>query len=182
MQLVVKGKNLDLAAPVQTYVQKKLSKLNRYLDSIAEVQVEVSLEKTRSAQDRFVVQVTMRANGAVLRGEERGADIRTAVDAVFDVLHRKLVRYKEKLYGRRKGGGPRAAISEGLPAPTEVEGRQIVRVKRVSLKPMPAAEAAEQMELLGHDFFVFLDAEGDAISILYRRRDGHYGLIVPEVG
>lgn len=189
MQLLIKGKNMDINDAVRAHVEKKLGRLQRYLDSINQVEVEVSMEPTKAANDRFVVEVTMLANGTILRGEEKAGDVYSAVDSVVDVMQRRLTRYKEKLHQRGRNSAAKVAIAEeqaALAAGTEeyeetVEPR-VVRSKLVSVKPMSELEAAEQMELLGHDFFLFYNASSDRFAVLYRRHDGDYGLIEGEIG
>ncbi|MBI4320537.1 MAG: ribosome-associated translation inhibitor RaiA [Chloroflexi bacterium] len=184
MQVVVKGKNIEVSDSLRQYIQKRLGKLGRYLDNIGSTTVEVSREKTKSAQDRHVVQVTTIANGTILRGEEKADDPLTAVDAVADVMHRQIVRYKEKLYRRGRTPAGRGAtgesVSEAEGQPGGREQRTIVKTKQFTIKPASVEEAVEQMELLGHDFFVFNNAVTGQVNVLYRRRDGNYGLIEPE--
>lgn len=192
MQLLIKGKNVDVTDTTRAYVEKKLGRLDRYLDSVAQTEVEISSEKTRAASDRFAVQVTMLANGSILRGEVRAQDINSAVDSVVDVMQRRLSHYKGKLYRRGRGRAPKEALAEAVAVvpPEEMvqeEGEEqdepeLVRIKRIAMKPMSVAEAAEQMELLGHDFFLFYNASTSMVSAIYRRHDGGYGLIEAELG
>ncbi|MHB9091694.1 MAG: ribosome hibernation-promoting factor, HPF/YfiA family, partial [Chloroflexota bacterium] len=186
MQLTVKSKNLEIKDPIRAHVEKKLGRLDRYMDSIATTEVEISMEKTKAAVDRYVVEVTMLANGSILRGEEKAADVYSAIDSVVDVMQRRLTRFKEKTQHRGRGG---LTIREGQEAPVEpsaaedAEAREarlrphIVRTKVVSVKPMSEEEAEEQMELLGHDFFLFFNASSNRIGVLYLRHDGDYGLL-----
>lgn len=194
MQLLIKGKNLEISDPVRAHVEKKLSRLDRYLDTIAQAEVEISMEKTKAAADRYVVEVTMRANGTILRGEEKAGDIHSAVDSVVDVMQRRLTRFKERI--QRRGRGTVARDAANAVEPTAVsaadesideEDREqtagrIVRTKLVSLKPMSESEAAEQMELLGHDFFLFFNSSNNNVAVIYRRHDGDYGLIESDMG
>lgn len=193
MPLVIKGKNVEVNDQLRSYVTRRLGKLDRYLDNILSVQVELSAEKTRSTEARQVVQVTIDANGTFLRGEEKAADMYAAVDAVTDKMERQIKRYKERLYHRGKMAAGRSpappSLAEAvLPAEAvvaedeeeeEEEGGRLVRTKMIDLKPMSAEEAIEQMELLGHNFFVFLNAETNGINVVYKRLDGNYGLLVP---
>lgn len=187
MQFTVQGKGIEVTEHVHDYVEKKLGKLDRYLSTISEIRVELSTHRTRSAEDRQVAQVTVRTNRAILRAEERTNDIFTSIDMVMDKIRRQIDRYKTK---RRSKSRNAAASMEVEPvvetAPMEeeegVEQGQIVRVKRFSVTPMTPEEAIEQMELLGHDFFVFYNMNEGAINVLYRRRDGNYGLLQPEMG
>jgi putative sigma-54 modulation protein len=182
MELTIKGRNVEVTDRLREYVQKKIGKLDRYLPSIAEARVELSVEDTRAAQHRQVCQMTIRSNGAILRAEERSDDIFNAIDVVLDKMYRQIARYKGKRADRWRGVG---ASAEPLPIEiepeTEEETTNIVRRKRFSMAPMQPEEAIEQMELLGHDFFVFYNADEGAINVLYRRRDGDYGLLQPEL-
>jgi putative sigma-54 modulation protein len=179
MQLIITGKNMEVTDLLRTYVEKKIGKLDKYLTSIDEARVELSVEKTRSAQDRQVVQVTVRSNGKILRAEEKSADMMASIDAVLDKMYRQIARYKGKLQQR---GRAAAGEMPPVPAPTEEEmSPRIARVKRFRVTPMEQEEAIEQMELLGHDFFIFFNVETDRMSVLYRRRDGDYGLLEPEL-
>ena len=190
MQLIVKGRNLEVNDRIRTYVEKKIGKMDKYLPDIQEVRVELSEEKSRKTKERQVVQVTMRSNGTLLRAEERSADIFASIDAVADKLHRQIRRYKGKR--RRKMERAQAAAvwdiemeelaPEGALGEEEefFEGR-IVRTKRFPMIAMNEDEAIDQMELLGHDFFVFFNATDAALNVLYRRSDGNYGLLQPDL-
>ena len=185
MELEIFGKNLEVSEAIQSYAQKKIGKLTRYLHNITEAKVEIREEKTKSRQDRFTVQVTLNSKGILLRGEERGENVNVAIDAVAEVLARQIERYKGKLHKKDRGVslGRQAAVLEEAAVGEKAEDlAKVVRVKRFAVKPMSVTEATEQMELLGHDFFLFVNVDdGDALSLLYRRKDGHYGLIEPEL-
>jgi putative sigma-54 modulation protein len=179
MQLILKGKNVDITDPLRKYVDKKLGNLDRYLPTIDEVRVELSVENVKSSKDRQVVQVTMRSNNTILRAEERSADMLAAIDAVRDKLRRQIKRYKEKPIRVRERAHAAAQAAE---IPVEETPPRIVRTKRFTVLPMTEEEAIEQMEMLGHDFYVFFNSSADAMNVLYRRRDGNYGLLQPELG
>ena len=190
MQIVLKGKNIEITDWLHEYVEKKVDKLDRYMPEIQEVRVELSVEKTRSSQDRQVAQVTVRSNGLILRAEERTDDMFSAIDAVMDKMHRQIVRYKGKRIDRWQGQRVGRGETELPPLEEEVleelaeeqeQERRIVRVKRFAVSPMEEDEAIEQMELLGHDFFVFFNPNSGKLSVLYRRKDGNYGLLEPEL-
>lgn len=178
MKLIVSGKNLEVSEGLKEYVEKKIGKLDRYLPSLTEARVEFALEKTKSAAQREVVQVTLRTNGTILRGEERASDFGTAVDIVVEKLEKQIEKYKGKHY-RSRAQAERVASAVTAESVDTVEP-QIVRTKRFRTKPMTEEEAIEQMELLGHSFFVFTHRERGTINVLYRRNDGNYGLIEPE--
>ena len=184
MELQISGKNMEISQAIQDYVQKKIGKLARYLVNIAEAKVEICEEKTRSPQHRFTVQATLNSKGILLRGEERGENVYVAVDAVAEALARQIERYKGKLHRKERGVSlaRQALTSEEMVADEEAESvPKVVRVKRFSVKPMPVDEAIEQMELLGHVFFLFVNIDNDEVNLLYRRKDGNYGLIEPEL-
>jgi putative sigma-54 modulation protein len=196
MNLVLKGKNFVISDRVRNYVEKKLGKLDRYLPEIDEARVEITQEKTKSAQDRNVVQVTLRTNGAILRAETRSGAIYGSIDTVIDKIHRQIARYKEKRVDRWHGTMTKqqrlsqevqaqpdetSELSvEAATAASEPEG-QLVRTKHFLMTPMTEDEAIEQMELLGHNFFVFYNANLGRVNVLYRRADNNYGLLDPEL-
>lgn len=184
MELQIFSKNVEITPQVRGYIDKKINKLARYLPNISEAKVEIYEERTKSPQQRFTAQVTLNSKGTLLRGEERGERIRVAIDAVVDVLARQIERYKGKLY--EKGRGVSLARRPIDLESVDVAGQsddwpKVVRVKRFAVKPMSVTEAAEQMELLGHSFFLFVNADNDRLGLLYRRNDGDYGLIEPEL-
>jgi putative sigma-54 modulation protein len=182
MELTIKGRNVEITDRLRDYVHRKIGKLDRYLPSITEAWVELSVEGTKAAQDRQVCQVTVRSNGAILRAEERSEDMFNSIDTVLHKMYRQIGRYKGKRRNRWRGAG---ATAEPLPIdmeePGEEETPNIVRVKRFPMTPMEPEEAVEQMELLGHDFFVFYNVEEGQTNVLYRRKGGDYGLLQPEL-
>jgi putative sigma-54 modulation protein len=187
VQIILKRKNVEITDDLRQYIEKRASKLDRYLPDLSEVRVDLSVQKTRSSQDRQVAQMTVRSNGTLLRAEERAEEISVAIDAVIEKIYRQIARYKGKRVDRWQGQGPgRYEIpplsNETLEEIAEEQERRIVRVKRFFVSPMTEDEAIEQMELLGHDFFVFYNPNHGLMNVLYRRRDGNYGLLEPEVG
>lgn len=183
MELTIKGKNVDLTDRLHEYVEKKVGKLDRYLPNITEARIELSQEGTRAAQDRLVCQITVRSNGTILRAEDRSEDMFTSIDTALDKMYRQIARYKGKQQNRWKGTG--TTLPEPLPIEIEDEiedqDPRIVRFKRFLMTPMHPEEAVEQMELLGHNFFVFFNGDAGEINVLYRRKDGTYGVIQPEL-
>lgn len=190
MQMQVRAKNYRLTPNLRAYIEKKVPRLSRYLEDIAETKVELAKADTRSQGPQVVAQLTVTLrNGVILRAEERSADPYTSLDAVLDTMERQVARFKERYFsksGRRRAGQP-AALSD-LPMATESpaqpaaeveEEPHIVKTKQFLVKPMDGEEAVLQMELLGHDFFIFQNSESQRLSVVYRRRDGHYGLIEP---
>jgi putative sigma-54 modulation protein len=182
MDLIIKGKNVEVTERLRQYVERKIGKLDRYLPTISEAWVELSTEGARAAQDRQVCQVTVRSNGTILRAEERSEDMFTSIDTVLDKMYRQIARYKGKRKNRWRGAGMSAeSVPPELEEEAEEEGSSIVRVKRFPMTPMHPDEAVEQMELLGHDFFVFYNADEGQVNVIYRRKDGDYGLLQPEL-
>jgi putative sigma-54 modulation protein len=182
MELQIFSKNIEIPPDIQSYVQKKIGKLAHYLPNITEAKVEIHEQNTKSPQHRYTAQVTLNSKGTILRGEERGEGVRAAVDAVAEVLERQIERYKGKL--QDKGRGLSLARQPEEDAVVEKDSRdlpRVVRLKRFAVKPMSVREASEQMELLGHSFFLFVNSDNDRLCLLYRRNDGNYGLIEPEL-
>ncbi|MCC7130786.1 MAG: ribosomal subunit interface protein [Anaerolineae bacterium UTCFX2] len=179
-------RNMDVTDRIQDYVNKKFGKLDRYLPDIEEARVDLSYVKSaRSSTDRQVAQVTVRGKGFILRAEERADDIFAAMDTAMDKMQRQIERYKGK---RNKGRGDGKSAAEVVEAPLveEESGEEmplIVRRKAFQIQPMDELEALEQMQLLGHEsFFIFFNVNTNSINVLYRRRDGAYGLIEPLYG
>lgn len=186
MEIIFRGQHVTVPDDFRDYASDHLAKISRYLPTADHAIVDIRRE-ARGEDGRYVVQVTVSANGRYMRAEERDFDLTTAVDACADILSRQVVRFKEKkllrserrvskgeLLGTEQDGEP-----ELPPGAELIEGR-VVRKKQFSMKPMTEAEAIEQMELLGHNFFLFQDTDKDTLALLYRRRDGDYGMIVPE--
>jgi len=193
MQLVLKGKNFVISDRIKDYVEKKIGKLDRYLPDINEARVEITQEKTKSARDRNVVQLTLRINSAILRAEDRSEAIYASIDAVVDKIHRQIVRYKGKRLDQWQGQTNKAQQlaqqedvlpeldAETMAAIAEEQSREIVRVKKFMMNSMTPEDAIEQMELLGHNFFVFFNTGVNRVNVLYRRADNNYGLLDPEL-
>ena len=182
MDLRIVGKNVEISQSIENYIQQKIGKLTRYLPKIDEAKIEIREEKTKSPQHRFTAQVTLNGKDVLLRGEERGENIFTVIDAVAEVLTHQIKRYKGKLHKR----GRDISLVRQNPASGETvvseeidDLPRVVRVKRFAVKSMLVDEAAEQMELLGHDFFLFIGSETGSLQLIYRRKDGNYGVIEP---
>ncbi len=185
-KLEIVGHDFDVTDRIHEYVSKKVAKFERHLNTIEEIHVDLSYVKSaRSAADRYVAQMTVRGKGLLLRVEERADDIRKSVDDAVDKMARQVARFKGK---RFVGRGDGKSAAEVVPEPEfafELENEEppvIMRRKRFELIPMAEEEAIEQMKLLGHDnFFVFFNAKVGTMNVLYRRRDGTYGLIEPVI-
>ena len=191
MDLIVKSRNGKISERQRQHIEQKLSRLDRYLDRIAQVTVEHMEEMRRNEGNVHRVQVTVVGDhGVLVRAERRAPELYAAIDEVYDTLQRQIERYKDKHWRRGKLRRQGGQIVEALPeltAPSltdtqdEDQRPRIVRTKEFQVKPMYSDEAVEQMELLGHNFFIFQDADTGKLNVLYRRQDGNYGLIVPEV-
>lgn len=189
MDVQIKSRNGKLNEEQRAYIQEKLHKLERYLDRIGDVTLDLAKSQQRGIGEVHIVQVTLQtAQGTILRAEERDPDLFKAVDELHDSLQRQITRYKDRHYRRgkiRREGGEMISVGDiGSNASTNGDSAngapQIVKTKTFDYKPMYSDEAVEQMELLGHTFFVFTDAETNQVSVVYRRQDGNYGLIVPQ--
>jgi putative sigma-54 modulation protein len=182
----VQGRNVGLTDGVRKHVEQRAGKLDHYLPIIEEVYVELTHHKSaRSINDRNVAQITVRGKGLILRTEERADEILTAFDTALDKLQHQIERYKGKHYhGRGDGQSVDKVVDELIPADdTDRLSPTVVRHKHFQVLPMNEQEAVEQMNLLGHDnFFIFYNAVTSKINVLYRRRDGSYGLIEVERG
>ncbi len=185
MQLIVHGRNVEVTEWVEEYVQKKIGKLERFLPQAREARAELTHSPTRAAEDRYTAQITIWANGQILRAEESTSDIFASIDATADKLYRQITRFKGRRFeGRRRQSAAASLEAEMSPTPAELEAAtegEIVRRKKFTVEMMGEAEAIEQMELLGHDFYLFLNADEGSINLIYRRRDGNYGLLQPIV-
>jgi putative sigma-54 modulation protein len=195
MQLIVQGRHVEVTDWIREYVEKKVGKLERYLPQVAEARVELAHNATRSAQDRYTVQITAWANGNILRAEESTGDIFAAIDATSDKMYRQIRRFKGRRFHSKRRAAANASAEaemasmildaeearEGTDEETEELGN-IVRRKEFILEPMSEEDATAQLELLGHDFFVYYDLDVRAINVIYRRRDGQLGLLQPRVG
>ena len=186
-KLEVQAHNMEVTDRIREYVTKKTKKLERFLPAIEEIRVELTHDKTsRSAADRYTTQITVRGKHLLLRAEEREGDVRAAFDVALDKIERQIRRFKGKRYRGRGDGRSAAEVAGPVEDYEEFEDEEaiaVVRRKKFVLLPMNEAEAIEQMQLLGHDnFFIFFDAEANKIKVLYRRRDGDFGLIEPEIG
>ena len=173
MRVHVRGRNIDVTEALKDYVGKRVGKLDKYIDNFGDAQVTLTVEK-----DSHRIEVTIPINGMILRGEESTGDMYTSTDLVVEKLEKQIEKYKGKLQkrGARLVNGQRTAV----PAFVDDEGPQLVRTKRFAIKPMPVEEAVLQMNLLGHNFFVFSNAETEQVNVVYKRKDGNYGLIEPE--
>jgi putative sigma-54 modulation protein len=186
VRTIVKGKNYDVPEADRRYVLQKMRRLERILEDGADAVVELSVEHHKSVADSRIAEVTLVVGGGPLRGVGRAASHHEALDTVIDKLERRAVSHRKKIIDRhRPDSGKRVmrslARGTGTTEPSD-DGRRIVKVKRFAIEPMFEEDAVTQMEELGHSFFVFVNAENERMAVLYRRADGHYGLIEPMIG
>jgi putative sigma-54 modulation protein len=173
MNIIVSGRHLDVTPALKTYAEEKLQKFDRYLSDISEAVVTLSIEK----KYRHKAEVLLKVNGYLIQAEGVTGEIYSSIDEVSDKLERQVKKYKEKLVSRRKGG---AKTAEATPKAAALqETGRIIKNKRFELKPMSPDEASMQMELLGKDFYVFINDKSNDVNVIYMRRDGNYGLIEP---
>jgi putative sigma-54 modulation protein len=181
MQLQVKGRNFEISEQIRSYAEGKLGKLDKLVKDPTRIELELLVEKNPSISDNHVAEATVFTKGPVLRARESSADMKASIDQLVEKLERQVKRYRDK---RKRGHRPygHSPPVEGAPStPTESENEpMIVKTKQFAIKPMTAEEAVLQMDLIGHDFFVFRNADTDEINVVYRRRDGDYGLIEPQ--
>jgi len=183
MNLIIKGKNTEITDSIESYIRKKMEKLNKYFEQIMEATATVNTEKSRK-----IFEVTLQAKRAIIRAEEESDNIYNSVDRVVEKLERQIIKYKEKLYNKSLNEQDKIK-EDGLSLENEKrensasyeEDVKIVKTKRFVIKPMSLEEASLQMELLGHSFYVFNNEATDQINVIYKRKDGNLGLIEPEV-
>ncbi len=188
MDISINTHNVELTDRLRAHVEKKTARLDRYMPNLMEIRVDLTSQNTRSAIHRQVAQITIRDNrGTFLRAEESSSDMFAAIDGVVDKLYRQIKRYREKRIRNRRSGGGVEELVIGEPLPEDIEAEfeetetafNIVRRKRFPLRPMSPEEAIEQMELLGHSFFVYFDLDEESVNVVYKRHDGNYGLLQP---
>ena len=172
MNVIVTGRHLEVTPALKDYAEKKVTRFDRYLSNISEAVVTLSVEKYRHK-----VEVLLKVNGVLIQAEGITGDVYSSIDEVAEKLERQIKKYKEKLVSHRKSEGKTGVEAAEEAVPADV-GR-IIKNKRFELKPMSPDEAAMQMELLDKDFFVFTNDNSGDINVIYRRRDGNFGLIEP---
>jgi putative sigma-54 modulation protein len=187
MKVQVNGRNVEVNDYLKDYVTKKVGKLERYLPQITEARAELTQNMTRSASDRYTSQITVWTSGQMLRAEESTSDILASIDATVDKMASQVRRFKGRRYENRRRASHAVSaeversVTEVDELPEEEPGR-VIRRKQFAVQPMNEEEAVEQMELLGHDFFVFFDPEAGTVNVVYRRKDGNYGVLQPITG
>jgi putative sigma-54 modulation protein len=180
MQFQVKGRNLEVSDSIRSYAEEKLGKLERQLTD-PRIELELAVEKNPSIAESHVAEATIWTKGPVLRAREASSDMRASIDQLVEKLERQVTRYKKQGRSRRR----RAARANGptpetIPVVPDEDEPLIVKTKQFAIGPMSPSDAVLQLELIGHDFFVFRNDETNEINVVYRRRDANYGLIEPQ--
>lgn len=175
MNFIISGKNIDVTEGLRTAVQDKIGKLEKYFTPDTEVHVTLSVEK-----DRQKIEVTIPVKGNIIRSEQVSNDMYVSIDLVEEIIERQLKKYKKKIVDKKQAAA--SFQQEYLDKDyMEEEDVKIIRTKRFDIKPMYPEDACVQMELLGHNFFVFCNAETDQVNVVYKRKGNTYGLIEPEL-
>ena len=174
MNLVISGKNLDITEGLRSAIEEKIGKLERYFTDTTEVHVTLSTEKNRQK-----IEITIPMKGSIIRAEEVSSDMYVSIDLVEEVIERQLRKYKNKLIDKEQNA---AHLSQSFIEADDYEEEdiQIIRSKKFAMKPMDPEEACVQMELIGHNFFVFRNSETDEVNVVYKKKGNTYGLIEPE--
>jgi putative sigma-54 modulation protein len=177
MQFQVKGRNLEVSDSIRTYAEQKLRKLERQLND-PRVELELAVERNPSISANHIAEATIWTRGPVLRAREASSDMRASIDQLVDKLERQVTRYRRQGRSKRRraarGNGP---APEDMSSSADEAAPQIVKAKHFAVNPLTPDEAVLQLELIGHDFFVFRNADSGDVNVVYRRRDGQYGLI-----
>jgi len=187
VRTTIRGKNLTVSDKDRAYIERKMQRLERMLDDDSEAEVDLRLEGNRKVDDSHIVDVSLTAAGQSLRGVGEASSFRGAVDEVIDKIERRVVEARQRPRDRRRAEQARYADTvmptETVDGPDEAdEESRVVKIKRFAIEPMFEEDAISRMEELGHTFFIFVNAENEQIAVLYRRRDGRYGLIEPVIG
>ena len=179
MRLQVKGRNVEVSDSIREYAERKLGKLDRLLNDLTTVELELAVERNPSIAENQVAEATIFTKGPVLRAREASGDMKASIDQLTEKLMRQVKHYRESRQDHRRPRGPAIADPGGFVTEDGAEP-QIVKTKQFAVKPMSAEEAVLQLELVGHDFFVFQNADSSDVNVVYRRRGGGYGLIEPQ--
>lgn len=176
MKFIIIGKNIDVTPGLREAVESKLGKLGRYFTPNTEIHVTLSVQKGHQK-----IEVTIPVKGGLVRSEQESSDMYVSIDLVEEVIERQLRKYKNKLVAReQEGGNFKQEFFDSEDNIVDDGEIKIVRTKKFGFKPMYPEDACVQMELLGHDFYVFCNAESDEVNVVYRRKNGTFGLIEPE--
>lgn len=201
MELQIRTNGTKVTTGMREFIDRRMEKLDRLADHVVDAQLELRTEQTRTGSEVTTAQLTLQTGRHVLRAEERDAEPAKAIDAAIDKLIRQVRKFNDKRNNRKRRTPVSDLVTAAVGAPEAVESSlpeevtftatteeaededvesPVVRTKRFPMKPMPIEEAIDQMELVGHDFFFFKNTDGDQLNVLYRRRDGSYGILAPE--
>jgi len=175
MKYIITGRNIEITEGLKAAVYEKIGKLERYFSPDTEVHVTLSVQK-----DNQKIEVTIPVRGNIIRSEQVSSDMYVSIDLVEEIIERQLKRYKNRLISQKQNAESFSSLFVDSEEPADDEGIRIVKTKRFAIKPMDPEEACMQMELLGHSFYVFYNSETDETNVVYKRKDGTYGLIAPE--
>ena len=183
MRTIVKGKNIDVPDHIRSYVERKLGRLERILDDRSDALVELSIEQHRSAAESHIVEVTLLIDGRTLRTHAAGATHKEGVEKVVDKVERRAVDHREKPRVRARPEEEKTLLRQIADGTSDAgKERRIVKTKRFAIEPMFEEDALARMEELGHQFFVYVDAQTERVNVLYQRKDGDLGVIDPVIG
>jgi putative sigma-54 modulation protein len=180
MEYIIKARNMELDESVRNYAEKKIkNKVNKYLDKAIKIEVKLNFEKNPKINLNNLAEVTVFTGGSVIRATDSGMDMFEAIDKVSSKIERQIKKYRNKIIQRgRKNFSSKVVPEKDI---EEKIKKQIVKIKNFAIKPVTPEEAVIQMEMLGHDFFVFINSESEKTAVIYRRKDNNYGLIEPSV-
>jgi len=191
MELTIRGADITVSPELREFAESRAAKLDRFIEHIVDAKLELKRDHRRNNNSHVVAQLTIQTGRDLLRAEEQDQDVRKAINLVIDKMEKRVRRVGERRTSRKRAGAVVAdvvtpepvaadvAASDGLDEDESEEFATVVRTKRFAVKPMDIEEAIEQMELLGHDFFLFHNADEATMNVLYRRKDGTYGLLAP---
>ena len=180
MEYIIKARNMELDETVRNYAEKKIkNKVNKYLDKAIKIEIKLNFEKNPKINLNNLAEVTVFTGGSVIRATDSGMDMFEAIDKVSSKIERQIKKYRNKIIQRgRKNFSSKVVPEKDI---EEKIRKQIVKTKNFAIKPITPEEAVMQMEMLGHDFFVFINSESEKTAVIYRRKDSNYGLIEPSV-
>lgn len=183
IRILINTSEMEMTPHLKDYIEKKLVKLNRVLENLDEARVELKYNSSvRSASDKHVAQLTVRGKNLLLRAEERSEDMYASIDLALEKLHRQLEKFKGKHMHGREERGALPLESDEPRGKEELSNKPIVRRKTFLLEPMSEKEAMDQMQMLGHEeFFIFQNVQSGKVNVIYKRRDGSFGLLEPEI-
>lgn len=175
MKYIITGRNIEVTEGLRSAIYEKLGKLERYFTPDTDVFVTLSVQK-----DSQKIEVTIPVKGNIIRSEQESSDMYVSIDLVEEIIERQLRRYKTRLIAQKQNAESFSSSFLDTDEDIEEEGIKIVKTKKFAIKPMDPEEACMQMELLGHSFYVFFNSESEETNVVYKRKDGTYGLIAPE--